>query len=130
MVEESANFDWVTARSQCSTAVLFEQLKQQVKDDVATRKALLPEMAHYGFRFISTSNRSFSVLVEGNKIHDTVYFECKPQEIGIFCNDELLYNAVPSLDSEGHCKLRINDQQYELWQVRQMALENLFFKSY
>lgn len=130
MSEESKNFDWVTALSQCSLGVVFEELRQQVKSDVDTRQNQT-KGAHYGFRFVSTSTKSFSVLVEGNNIHGTVWFENTGKAISVRGENAVPnFSATLTLNEDRECRLKINEQEYELWQARKIALETLFFYPY
>jgi len=41
-----------------------------------------------------------------------------------------IFEAVATLNDEGECRLKVTGQEKELWQVRKMALEELFFKKY
>jgi hypothetical protein len=131
MNEEGKNFDWVTALSECSLSVVFEELRQQVKGDVDKAQSQRPKQAHYGFRFVSTSTKSFSVLVEGNKIRGTIWFENTGKEISVRGeNDFPKLSATVTLNKDRECRIRIDGQEYELWQMRRMALETLFFYDY
>lgn len=125
------NFDWVRALSECSVGAVFETLRQQVKRDVEIRQGLRTEHVHYGFQFISTSTNSFSVMVEGNKVHDTVWFERKENEIAVHGEEGIpSFSGTLTLNADGECRVKVEDSEYELWQIRKMALERLFFRSY
>jgi hypothetical protein len=124
------NFDWVTALASCSVGVVFETLKQQVQEDVETRQGRLPKADHYGFRFVS-GNDTFSVLVEGNKIHKSVAFSQKGKIIAVRGDsDGPNFDATLTLSDTGDCKVKIDGQERELWQMRKKALEKLFFDDY
>lgn len=127
-----AEFDWVTARAGCSLNQVFEKLRAQVKEDVDLRHGLRPHATHYAFRFIS-EGPTFTALVEGNRIHHSVIFSLRNKEQVITVstdNDDLLFHAEVTLNDEGKCVVKINDQERELWQMRKMALEKLFFTEY
>ena len=44
-------------------------------------------------------------------------------------NAEKIFDASITLNNEGRCKLKVNEIELELWQVRRLALEKLFFGS-
>ena len=121
------NFDWVTARELCSAIKVFEQIKLEIKDDVDTRNKLITPKSAYIFRFLANNDR-YTVLKEGDRIYETVTFELADQLIHAKDkNDKILLEASLTLNDEGECRLKINDQERELWQFRKMALERLFF---
>ena len=120
-------FDWVTARAKCSVANLFEALKLEVKQDVEIREALCAKGSHYGFDFVA-EGKMFSAIVQGNKIHHAVTFSLEDQLISVRNeNDAVMFRAVPTLNDDGRCLLKVGDKEYELWQFRKKALESLFF---
>jgi|SRR5271157_3588337 len=134
MSDKSENFDWVSALSACSIALVFEKLRLQVKSDVETREAMreLPKSQHYAFKFIS-NDREFSAAVHGHKIHRAVIFSLSLPSQSIKVRDEkdtLLFDATTTINDEGECRLKVNGQERELWQVRKMALESLLFGAY
>ncbi|MGA7695010.1 MAG: hypothetical protein WCA76_08260 [Candidatus Sulfotelmatobacter sp.] len=135
------DFDWMEARAQCSLSVIFEQLKGDVRNDVekaqATRKTYgegLP--AHYGFRLVFTDNgRAIKVLVNGQTasgtIHDSVSFHLTEKAIEVRdVSEAVKFEATLTLNGKGECRLRINDEEQELWYLRKLALEDLFFRKY
>jgi hypothetical protein len=128
MTEKAGNFDWVTALSECSVAQVFEVLRLQVKSDIETREALRPQThRHYAFKFVS-NGRTFAALVEGHKVHRVVRFGLEAQSITVRDDKEtVVFTATTTLNDDGDCRLKINGQERELWQVRKMALEGLLF---
>jgi hypothetical protein len=125
------SFDWVTARSECTLVGVFEKLRMQVNQDVDIRNAQLPAQHHYSFRFDSHGTM-FTVSVEGNKINGSVRFSYNISRL-IFVHDDKdreLIRAFVTLNNEGRCVVRIAEQDYELWQMRKMALEKLLFTEY
>jgi hypothetical protein len=124
------NFDWVQERFQCSLSEVFETLKIEVEQDVATRERLRPKNEahqHYAFKFVSRG-QTFSALLEGSRLHKSVMFSLESNHISIRRDgtDSALM-ATPTLNDEGRCLLKIGNKEYERWQVRKMALEDLFF---
>jgi hypothetical protein len=123
------DFDWVTARAKCSLSQIFEELKAEVRHDVEIRKAMLPsppQPSAYTFTFKSTDH-TFTVLLEGHKLHKTVEFSLEATAIAARANGKIIWSAGVELNEEGRCMLRINNQNYEHWQARKMALSDLFF---
>jgi hypothetical protein len=124
------NFDWVTARSNCSLVVVFEKLKHQIGVDVQTRNALRPVGLHYAFRLVDNGSNTFAVLVESNFANPAVRFTLDADKISIAASDGPKCEASVTLCDDGECRLKIANQTYDLWQVRKMALEELFFRAY
>jgi len=125
------DFDWVTARCECSPGKVFAKLEAQVKSDVDTRRATLRGNVHYGFSFVPTGASSFTVLVESNNIHHAVKFAMT--ETGVLVMDEnskRMFSADVTVSDDGTCKLKVDGEEKELWQVRQQALEEFFFRKY
>ena len=121
------DFEWVTARANCSVNEVFEKLRAQVKADVDIRHNLRPHGEMYAFRFISEGPQ-FIALVEGNKLHHAVIFTLKDGIITVSDDDDnVLFRANVTLNDDGKCVVKINEDERELWQMRKMALEKLFF---
>lgn len=125
-------FDWVTAICECSPAKVFERLRAQVEDDVKKREATLrdAQRMRYSFSFASNGG-SFTAMVEGKNVHQSVIFTTT--DSGILVRDEhdiVMLKAEVTVSNEGICKLRVEGQELDLWQVRKLALEDLFFHRY
>ena len=45
-------------------------------------------------------------------------------------NDKVMFNAIATINDKGDCRLNVNGQERELWQVRKAALEGLLFGAY
>jgi hypothetical protein len=126
-----AEFDWVTARNECSLVAIFEKLKLQLLEDVERRKSQLGDRAYYGFKVITAGNDRVAVVVEGNSIHSSVSFFLVNGAIEVRDKDgNVRIKATPTLSDDGQCRLRIGDQDRELWHLRKIALEDLLFGSY
>lgn len=126
MTEQKEEFDWVTALSACSVSQLFETLKLQVQRDVEIRQALQPRTdRHYEF---ASHERKFSVSLENHNVFHVVTFSLEPKGIVAKKNENItLFSATPTLNDVGECRLRVDGRARTLWQVRMMALEELFF---
>jgi len=127
---DRTNFDWVTARYSCSLTNVFETLKLQIQKDVEIRNKLSPERADYVFKIITKAD-IFTVFLEGNVTHWGVKFILSSKTVKTIEvrdeNDKLMIEATVTLNDDGECRLQVNGQERELWQVRKMALEKLFF---
>ncbi len=129
-------FDWIQALSECSLGAIFEKLKMDLRTDVEnaqSRRAvvLAGVPPHYGFRLVDgTFGREIAVMVQGNGIHDSVTFRLGKDSIDVFEGDVLKFSAKPTLNNKGECRLLVNGEEQELWYVRKLALESLFFKAY
>jgi hypothetical protein len=123
-------FDWVTERAACSASKMFEKLRGQVEKDVQIRKAMCPQGLHYGFTFISTTDTMFSVLVEGHHIHEAVIFKLERDTISAASNRAPLFQATVTLSEDGECRAKVAGQECDSWQLRKIALEDLFFREY
>jgi hypothetical protein len=126
------DFDWVSVLSNCSVAGVFERLKLQVKADVEKRQSLMTSLdeEHSKHRFSFVSNGTeFSAVMEGKGIHRAVTFSIGMGN-GITVRDEndlVMFHAVPTVDDDGDCVLKVAEKERKLWQVRKLALENLLF---
>ncbi len=119
-------FDWVTARSKCSLAAVFEKLKLGVEHDVEIRHAILGE--RLGFHFIADGG-SFSVSLSGPALNHVVKFKIVSKEIIVSMDDTPFLHGSVALSDDGLCKIRAAEEGLELefWQFRKRALDQLFF---
>ena len=127
------DFNWVAARRECSPGQVFEKLKSQVEGDVAECEANLTQIqkARYKFSIIPGSN-AFHVSVDGEgSIHSAVKFGLTDTGIAVF-NDQgkIMFGADVTISDKGECKLEVDGEEKELWQIRKMALEKLLFGKY
>ena|ERR1700735_1741601 len=119
--------NWVDARAECSVAEMFKSLELGVQEDVERRVSLLKPEEQTMFRAVSRMGR-FSVVCESNEYEArSVDFSCTKKEITVSSGGEIKFTATVSLTNSGRCKLKVNDAELEQWQVRRMALEDLFF---
>ncbi len=123
------DFDWVKVRSECTPAKVFQRLKLEVKADVDSRNATRPLGVMWAFN-TTPAEDSITVFLSGARSPGSVIFE--QTELGISVrdgSDKIIFEATLTLNNYGECRLRINDGEYEMWQVRKMALEDLFFNT-
>lgn len=122
-------FDWVTALSLCTPKAVFENLKKQIEKDVQIRNAQRSRYAHYAYS-TQTNGDNFTVLIDSNNAHRSVTFSITESGFAVVDNhNEKILDAVLILNDEGQCMPEINGQECEFWQLRKMALEQLFVVS-
>ncbi|MGO9272127.1 MAG: hypothetical protein ACLQOO_18000 [Terriglobia bacterium] len=122
-----SEIDWVTKLFACSPTRVFEDLKLQVKKDIDIRNALLPKGSGYGFEMVVSSGDRFVVLIHlGPKRMQTVEFTLADTGISVGNGTKLMFDATLTLDDEGECVPKINGREYQFWQMRKMALQDLF----
>jgi hypothetical protein len=80
----------------------------------------------YKFDFIGASKK-FTALVHGHSLHKTVSFSLADNWIEIQPDNSPMFKATVGLNDEGECVLDVDGEQRYPWQVRKMALEDLFF---
>src|SRR5688572_5821875 len=130
--DASDQFEWVSAKAQCTAAVMFERLRAGTKQDVERRNALVS--LDDGFRFeFSEDGEAFEVArLEGSrvtkpKVAALVRFERAGPRIHIHSEDvDVDVTAVLTLDPAGHCRFVVGEALYAEWEIRRMALELLF----
>lgn len=128
--KDTAKFDWVTARSLCSLPNVFKELRLQVEEDVKTRNALRPNNSPYEFS-VAENGDDFTVLLEAKDVHRSVIFSLA--EHAILVRDykgKEMFEVTLTFNDEGECRLSVKGKEYDLWQVRRMALEELLFRAY
>jgi len=127
---DKAKFDWVSGRFLCSLAGVFKTLRLEVENDVKTRNGLRPPNSPYEFSVADTDD-GFTVALDAKGVRKSVAF--KLAEHAIVVRDdkgEGMFEVTLAYSEEGECRLKVNHEDREYWQVRRMALEGLMFASY
>jgi hypothetical protein len=128
--KDMSKFDWVTARSSCSLPKVFKELMLQVEEDVKTRNALRPDNSPYEFS-IAENGSDFTVLLEAKDVRKSVIFGLAEHAISVRDDQgNQMFEVRLSFNDKGECRLNVNGEGRDLWQVRRMALEGLLFGSY
>lgn len=134
--DATSDFDWVTARNECSIRKVFETLKLQVENDIKIRNESLQSdrQRRYGYSYgIAASAGGFTVFLEGvvGTRHTVIFSITQKGSIRV-SNEEgdTAIEAAPTVCDDGKCRLKIDGKERELWQVRKLALEDLFFHTY
>jgi hypothetical protein len=126
--KEEPKFDWVTERCHCSVPNVFKELLLQVEKDVETRNALRPNNSPYEFT-VEKNGDDFTVILTAKDVQKSVIFSRAEHAILVLDGDrKAMFEVTLAFNDEGVCKLRVNQQDRELWQVRRMALEELMFR--
>jgi hypothetical protein len=130
-----ASLEWVKKRAACSIQQVFAELKLGVKGDVEDMQSTLKPQEETRFNFAEAGKRFSVTRVDDpmSSIGQSVYFECSNKTIivsgdGDF-GEEKMFTAELTLTNEGHCKLKVGQDELYQWQFRRMALERLFFKA-
>ena len=123
-------FDWVTERSSCSLPKVFKELRLEVEVDVKTRNGLRPNNSPYSFAVVE-NGADFTVALQAKELRRSVTFRLTEHTI-LALNDkgEQVMEVTLTFDDQGKCRLHVNQQQREMWQVRRTALEDLLFHGY
>jgi hypothetical protein len=125
--KDKSKFNWVTERSSCSLPKVFQTLRSQVEEDVKTRNALRPANSPYHFS-VETNGNDFSVVLVARDLRNSVIFTLADHGILVRGGEgNQMFEVTLTFTPEGECKLIVNDQQRDFWQVRRMALEELLF---
>ena len=126
--------DWVKRRAKCSAEQLFLLLVEVLDADAKDMQALTKDKnLTFGVARPAPSKAVVSRLRDfggGMKDGDAVVFERtrtgtitatkQPQ-------NQRIFEALPWLDEDGECRLRIGTKSFYLWQISRLALEELFF---
>jgi hypothetical protein len=128
--KDVSKFDWVTARSACSPPKVFKELMLQVEEDVKTRNALRPANSPYEFS-ITEDGGDFAVHLEAKDVRRSVIFSLAEHAISVRDDKgNQMFDVTPAFNDKGECRLNVNGEGRDLWQVRRMALEGLLFGGY
>lgn len=124
------DLNWVKQRFECSVRRMFADLCDAVEEDVKTANEVLPTSPrNRPFEIAPNSTGDGFAVRRVGTIRPTVTFrlESQPERIVINSGATKKWNFSVGLSNEGRCLLREDGKEYELWQVRRMALEALLF---
>lgn len=121
-------FNWVTERSACSLPKVFSTLRSQLERDVNARNSLRPKYAPYEFS-IGEDTNAITVRLEAEELQKSVVFALGDHAITVRDDQgNRMFEMTVSFDDAGRCRLKVNGEEREFWQVRRMALEDLMFR--
>lgn len=127
-------FDWVTAQAKCSVASMFERLRAGVKEDVQRRNGLFNRDDGWKFEFHEDGDDFEAVRVvatgaTGSSVSAAVRFERTGRRIQVRGEEiDIDFTAVVTLDAAGLCLFVVGEAMYSEWEVKRMALDQLFFE--
>jgi hypothetical protein len=123
-----AQFDWISERSACSLPKVFATLRSQLKQDVNSRNSLRPKYAPYQFS-IGEDTNAITIRLESNELQKSVVFTLADHAISVRDDQgSRIFEVSVTFDDAGKCRLKVNGEEREFWQVRRMALEDLMFR--
>jgi hypothetical protein len=128
------DFDWVSAQGKCSAAVMFERLRTRVREDVQRRNGIFDRNDGWKFEFHEDDDgfealRTVASGRPGSGVGAVVRFERAGTRIHVQGEDiDVDFTAVVALDVTGLCRFVVGEAVYSDWEIRRMALEQLFFE--
>jgi hypothetical protein len=126
--KDRSKFDWVTSRSACTLPKVFATLRQQAEEDVKTRNAQRPTYAPYEFSLADDID-AFTVFLKAKDLSRSVTFKLNEHDIAVQDDQaNSRFQVKLHFNDLGECRLRVDEQEREFWQVRRMALEDLMFR--
>ena len=131
--EASREFDWVTARTNCSIDRVFLDLRQEVQQDVTTRNGLVStsqkqDLIAFTFEPKEQQPNAFAVVRNGANVMSLVNFKRDNSAIlAIDVNGKVIVEAKLTLNDFGDCRLVVGKDELTHWQFRRRGLQALFF---
>jgi len=125
---DQGQFDWVTERSLCSVARVFEQLGLEIQQDVDTRNAMRPAIPQFGFEYafeMVGDENGFAVHLHAYQVHKSVTF--KRADIEVQDANGKTFQATVGLNDAGACMIYVDGKESSSWHLRKLALDHLFF---
>ena len=135
------DFDWVAAQAKCSTESMFEQLRTRIRADVQHRNGVFNHEDQWRFEFHGDGDEFEVVRLVSSgtaqpagrhappRVTASVRFVRNGRRIHVQGEDvDVEFVAVVTLDATGQCLFAVGEVFYADWQIRRMALEQLFFE--
>jgi hypothetical protein len=132
--DQGDDFNWVTAQAHCNATAVFERLRAGVRDDIQRRNGLLGRDDGWKFELHEEDGGFEASRVDesgfgGSRVAALVAFERAGRRINVRGDGvDVDFTAVVTLDGTGSCRLVVGEAMYSEWEVRRMALEQLFFE--
>lgn len=124
------NFDWVTARAECNAKTVFNQLMQEIDEDVkrletAARIRVNIFQPDFGYADRRIVSRSGSDSIAFERDNSRILIERLCQKDKTATN---IMTLTVTIDSDGDCVMVDDDGAvFKSWQVRMRALDDMFF---
>jgi hypothetical protein len=123
-----SEFDWVKARASCSLSAVFKELQLGAQSDVQTVGSLSVGGRDAKFVVTNLVRGRFSVVREEGSFSESVNFVLANGAITVRDDqDTILVSGTITLNNAGQCRLKVDQEELELWQFRRMAMEKIFF---
>lgn len=126
----SEDFDWVSARNACSITQVFKELELGARGDVKERISQRPAIAEEFALVLSQDQNCFCVMRDVGKTRkEGVEFCLAGGKITVknTRSGGVSFTVSLTLNNDGECRLRVDNEELEQWQVRRKALEALLF---
>ncbi len=130
MKTDQKQLDWVTERSLCSVARVFEQLGLEIQHDVDTRNAMRPAIPQFGFEYafeMVGDENGFAVHLHAYQVHKSVTFKRADGHIEVQDANGKTFQATVGLNDAGACMIYVDGKERSSWHLRKLALDHLFF---
>ena len=134
MATDSASdeFDWVSAQTACTTALMFRRLLEGARKDVDRRNASgFGRRDRWTFKLHADDENTFEVTrdaPDGSTLA-FVAFEREGPRINVTSEGtDAHFTAIVNINPAGECRFLVGETEYLAWEVRKMALEVLFFE--
>lgn len=127
-LDNLADFDWVSEREKCTPFKIFELLRAQVQSDMQKRNSSTAGTGIKKFNFES-DGAWFAVVYKVDEMSKGVMFSITGNGVNVQDVESraLLHEGILTISNDGHCRLRVEQTEYSLWQFRKLALQDLFF---
>jgi hypothetical protein len=121
--------NWVKARLECSMQKVLLQLKSGVKADVDEANISMEPQGYKtrSFDVHENGDNRFSVMRSEQAGAVTVEFANRQGYIEITTLDKKTLQVTPALNADGECHVMLGAQELQMWQLRRLVLEPLFF---
>ena len=121
--------DWVKVRHECSLDQMFILLSEVIDSDVKSMESRTKDVIALGKPAEKKLVVSRKWDIGGMMTSEAIVFEQTRDGISVkdARTEKHLFIAKPTVNQVGECKLEVDDQALELWQVSRKALEGLFF---
>jgi hypothetical protein len=128
--KDPSKFNWVAERSSCTLPRIYKALRSQIEEDVKARNDQRPKNSPYEFSVVETG-ADFSVLLQAKESRTSVVFILADSAI-VVRDDQgnAMFEVTLTFTDDGKCKLHVNQEERDFWQVRRMALEDLMFRGH
>jgi hypothetical protein len=113
---------------------MFERLRTRVREDVQRRNGIFDRHDGWKFEFHDEGDefevsRAVASGAMGTKVTALVRFARAGRRIHVEGEDlDVDFTAVVALDVTGLCRFVVGEAMYSEWEVRRLALEQLFFE--